>query len=221
MKKHLLASLAGTALLVAAGCSTNKEEAPKTEPVVQEQPTPEVKKEVVTKYKLGDKIQAKWKGGSYYPGTIAMVNTDGTYNINYDDGDKESNVMEANIKLPEPVAKSTTTFKAGDKVKAKWKGGSYYTGTIATVNADGTYNIDYDDGDKESNVMSANIMLLETEAKAPVTYKVGDKVKAQWQGGTVFFNGTIATVNTDGTYNIDYDDGDKESNVPASKIEKK
>ena len=53
-------------------------------------------------------------------------------------------------------------FQKGDQIRARWHGGRYwYTGTISCVNtnfgADGaitnTYNIDYDDGDKESNVI--------------------------------------------------------------------
>ena len=40
-------------------------------------------------YKLNDGILAKWgKNKQYYPGVIAKVNEDGTFDINFDDGDK-------------------------------------------------------------------------------------------------------------------------------------
>lgn len=111
-----------------------------------------------------------------------------------------------------PVAK----FPVGTKIEAKWKGGSFYKGTIAAFNADGTYAVNYDDGDKEAAVKEANIKLQEV---APVTtFKVGDKVEAHWKGGQTWWKGTIAAVNADGTYNINYDDGDKESNLPATSV---
>ena len=49
----------------------------------------------------GVQIKAKWKGKKYYPGTIAKVNSNGTYNISYDDGDKEKNVKMKFIRLPD------------------------------------------------------------------------------------------------------------------------
>ena len=65
--------------------------------------------------KLGDKpvgppfshderIEADWQGRNwYYPGRIASVNTDETYDIKYDDGDSESNVPSRRIR-PHPKA---------------------------------------------------------------------------------------------------------------------
>ena len=227
MNKQILASVLGGVLFVTAGCSTsvttstNTNTAPVATSNVNTAPV------VTTKYKVGDKVEALWKNKStFYKGTVVMVNADGTYSINYDDGDKESNVKEENMRTPVVAPVSSTTnsktapttapkYKAGDKVEALWKGSSFFKGTIALVNADGTYNINYDDGDKESNVKESNIKALSTVI---MTYKVGDKVEAQWKGGSAFFKGVIKTANTDGTYAIDYDDGDKETNVKADKI---
>ncbi|GMI29033.1 hypothetical protein TeGR_g2542, partial [Tetraparma gracilis] len=47
----------------------------------------------------GDKVEARYRGGAkFYPGKIARVNGDGTFDINYDDGDKEEDVKERLIK---------------------------------------------------------------------------------------------------------------------------
>lgn len=47
-------------------------------------------------------------------------------------------------------------IRAGDKVEARYKGKlKYYPGTATRVNADGTYDIHYNDGDHEFAVQAA------------------------------------------------------------------
>ncbi len=48
--------------------------------------------------KAGDRVMARWTNGSWYPGKISAVNADGTYNINYDDGDKSKSLPLAKVK---------------------------------------------------------------------------------------------------------------------------
>jgi len=150
MRKISIAAALITLTLMGAGCST---EAP------EQNNAPQAQAPVVTpKFALGTKVEAKWKGGSFYKGTIAAFNADGTYAVNYDDGDKEAAVKEENIKL-QAVAPAYT-YKVGEKVEAHWKGGqTWWKGAIAAVNADGTYNINFDDGDKEMNLGAASIRL--------------------------------------------------------------
>ena len=49
---------------------------------------------------------------------------------------------------------------------------------------------------------------------------VGDKVHARFKGEARTFPGTISQVHFDGppTYDVDYDDGDKETNVKAEYV---
>lgn len=152
MQKTSIAATLVALTLIGAGCSATTP--PPAAPAPQAQAPAVVAP--VAKYPVGTKIEAKWKGGSFYKGTIAAFNADGTYAVNYDDGDKESSVKESNIKLQEVVP--VLSYKVGDKVEAHWKGGqTWWKGTIATVNADGTYNINFDDGDKETNLAATSI----------------------------------------------------------------
>jgi len=42
--------------------------------------------------KIGTSVNARWKSnGDYYPGKIEQMNTDGTYDIKFDDGDERKN----------------------------------------------------------------------------------------------------------------------------------
>ena len=100
-------------------------------------------------FKEGDHVEANYRGkGRYYPGKIRRDNRDGTYDIDYDDGEKERSVKEADIKS------NPNIFRRGDKVEVNHLGlVRYYTaGKIREDRGDGTFDIDYDDGEKENRV---------------------------------------------------------------------
>jgi len=53
----------------------------------------------------GGKVEADYRGqGTYYPGTVARDRGDGTYDIDYDDGEKETGVARDLIKAQQPTA---------------------------------------------------------------------------------------------------------------------
>ena len=116
------------------------------------------------KFSIGDKVEANYRGrGKYYPGKIKYDNRDGTYDIDYDDGEKERSVKEADIKsLESGGSASANMLRRGDKVEANYRGrGKYYTGKIREDRGDGTFDIDYDDGEKETRVREELIRSLE------------------------------------------------------------
>jgi len=206
-----------------------------------------------TAIKEGDRVEAKFKGGSkYFKGTVTRVNRNGSYAIDYDDGDKEKFVRAKDVKKlagsPRASRKGSDTedepgLSKGDRVEARYKGGSkYYKGRISRVNRDGTYDIKYDDGDAEFMVRKSSIKSLErarssrspsksrnrrgdpesmSDDSSSGQHKVGDKVEARFKGGAKYYKGKIARVNSDGTYAINYDDGDREPRVKASMIKGK
>jgi hypothetical protein len=42
----------------------------------------------VTGLQVGDRVDGLWSDNRWYPGKVGAVNADGTYAINFDDGDK-------------------------------------------------------------------------------------------------------------------------------------
>ncbi|KAH8053566.1 hypothetical protein JL722_9410 [Aureococcus anophagefferens] len=69
-------------------------------------------------------------------------------------------------KSPRPGG-AAARFAVGDRVDADFnEEGEYYPGTVARVNADGTYYITYDDGDEEDKVREA---MVEPAAAEPAT----------------------------------------------------
>ena len=59
---------------------------------------------------------------------------------------------------------------------------------------------------------------FETHKSLSSSLKIGDKVESRYRDGTKWFHGSIQTVNKDGTYDILYDDGDKEKSVPEDRL---
>src|SRR6185312_15538209 len=183
--------------------------------------------------------------GKYYPGRIRRDRGDGTYDIDYDDGETESRVKEEDIRSLEAKSdhrdrsplgggrgSSRVKLSEGMKVEANYRGkGKYYPGRIRRDRGDGTYDIDYDDGESESRVKEEDIRSLEAKSdhrdRSPlgggrgssrVKLSEGMKVEANYRGKGKYYPGRIRRDRGDGTYDIDYDDGETESRVKEEDI---
>jgi hypothetical protein len=143
---------------------------------------------------------------------------------------KEPEPAVAASKEPSPVS-APAKFSVGDKVEGLYGGGSsWYEGKIGKVapgagGAPPTYTIEYADGDRETNVIEANIRLLPAKAAAPAAaaqpagpYRKGDRVQGYFEDMGAWYDGTVVEENADRTYFIRYDDGDEEPSKPASKL---
>jgi hypothetical protein len=42
------------------------------------------------RFSVGDRVLARWKGGDFFPGAVTAANADGSYVVQFDDGDLES-----------------------------------------------------------------------------------------------------------------------------------
>ncbi|CAM9561777.1 unnamed protein product, partial [Choristocarpus tenellus] len=196
----------------------------------------------------GMKVEARYKGRSrYYPGRISRVHRDGTCDIDYDDGEKERMVEPELIRVLSARSTSTgmsrmdvskgrggsEELEKGVKVEARYKGRRrYYPGKVANVHRDGRCDIDYDDGEKEHMVEPELIKVVSSQSRSPMTVRrevsedqggsellqQGMRVEARYRGRSRFYPGKVAKVHNDGTYNIDYDDGEKEYKVYSSLV---
>eukprot|EP00644_Phytophthora_capsici_P012370 jgi/Phyca11/19217/fgenesh1_pg.PHYCAscaffold_46_\ len=221
-------------------------------------------------FRLDQSVKARYKGGKkLFPGKISRVRSDGTYDIDYDDGEVETRVevgyIEADDDEKRIIQKKNAGWEVGDRVKAFYgKGKRLFPGKISKVHMNGTYDIKYDDGDSELRVEASLIEGEKEKKKAEESLKmqkhsfhvgdavkakykrgkerveedfiqpdvedqadkpkkkaleVGDTVKARYKKGKKLFDGKVARVRSDGTYDIEYDDGDVESRVGIEMIE--
>jgi hypothetical protein len=196
----------------------------------------------------GSRVEARYRGKTrHYPGRISRDRGDGTYDIDYDDGEKEQRVMAelirsleaGGVESPRAITSPRRMILQGMRVKANFKGkGQWFQGKISSENHDGTFDILFDDGDRDMGVTEANIM-TEDEIRAGGVpgggasaggrggggggggFREMDKVEAQYRGKTRFYPGIISRDRRDGTYDIDYDDGEKEQRVAEQLIRKR
>ena len=154
---------------------------------------------------VGSRVEARYKGRSkYYPGKITRVRLDGTYDIDYDYGEKESRVREDLIRAvgkrsPSPSSKRLAkgddseperegSLEVGSRVEARYKGRSkYYPGKISRVRLDGTYDIDYDDGEKEQRVA---LELIRTSDRRPLRFRRDVDADDSADSGAAFSRGS-------------------------------
>jgi hypothetical protein len=110
-------------------------------------------------------------------------------------------------------------LKKGVKVEARFGGGKlWYTGTIKKVRADDKYDIDYDDGDTEVKISGDMIRTCTVDDGAPL--KKGARIEALFGGGKSWYAGTLTAVHANKTYDVEYEDGDKELKVRRDMIRK-
>ena len=105
-------------------------------------------------------------------------------------------------------------FSVDDRVEARWKSdhGGWYRGKITKVNSDGTYAVQFDDGDFEPSEPLDWMM-------AELPLKVGDLVDGKWKrSNSAWYSGKITQLNSDGTYALAFDDGDFEPSEPLDWI---
>ncbi|OQR94592.1 hypothetical protein THRCLA_22229, partial [Thraustotheca clavata] len=164
---------------------------------------------------VGTKIEAKYKGRTFYPGKIAKVHLGGTYDIDYDDGEVEKRVNRDFIRVKESEDNNEETFDIGTEVDVKQKDKTFQSGEIIKKHSDGSYDIEYNNGKIEKRVENDRIKL---KAKKNLTYKVGDIVDAQYKGQSKYYRGKVAKVHQDGSCDINYDDGEAEKRVDPKYI---
>lgn len=107
---------------------------------------------LLTTFEEGEPVEARWKGGkNWYSAVITKTHIDGTYDIRYNDGDREIYLDREFIRSREYIFnEKKTSFEEGDFVEARWKGGQrWYNAMITRIHMDGTCDIRYNDGDRE------------------------------------------------------------------------
>merc|ERR1719271_17646 len=114
-------------------------------------------------------------------------------------------VLEEYIKAEEGSSDDERKRDDGDRGRAR-------------VRADGTFDVAYDDGEAETRVEERLIRSLEGGGRGRL--REGDKIEARYRGRSRFYPGRIARDRGDGSYDVDYDDGEKETRVLEEYIKK-
>lgn len=98
------------------------------------------------------RVEARFGGkGKFYGATLASGPHGplGTWAVQFDDGDADGAVLPAHISAPARAG----ALAVGQRVEARFGGKSkYFGGAVACDHGDGSYAVQYDDGDAEPRV---------------------------------------------------------------------
>jgi len=186
-------------------------------------------------FRVGDAVECRI-GGRWRPGKVTYVGRDGL-DVRLTNGDTERDFPLESVRRsddsPRDARRSTddreesstrrNILRDGDKVEARYRGRSkWYPGKISRDRGDGTFDIDYDDGEKETRVDKELIRLLagsdrpSSPKRDSGRLEEGAKVEGNYRARGKWYPGKISRDRFDGTYDIDYDDGEKETRVAGA-----
>lgn len=174
-----------------------------------------MEEETEREFASGSLVEALFGGGEdWFTGKVVGYNREGTYVIDYDDGDHEDTVPPSLMRLQNknkqsvPVeASMPPTQVSHNSVYARFGGGEeWFLADIVIQHPSGACDLHYHDGDVEHKV--------DAEWIRPVP-DVGDAVEGRFGGGGEWHTGKVVSATHDGFYDIDYDDGDQERSVEA------
>jgi hypothetical protein len=146
----------------------------------------------------------------WYKGTIASVNADtDTYDVEYEDGD------EMDVGLSRVCVRAYKPLEVDELVGARSEDVEYYNGRVVKVHSDGTVDVDTPALGLFERVTTENIRRFDPAKRL----KKGSRIEALFQGeGDEWYPGVLLKVNADGTYDVEYEDGDTELGVEAADI---
>lgn len=184
-----------------------------------------------TAFRVGMGVECNYLGkGRWYPGRIVVANRDLTFDVTFVDGTSEDSVEPERLRLPgsavppaTPAPAIVAPLQEGDKVEGNYRGkGTWYPGVVDRVRQDGSIDIDYDDGEREVRVAREYTRpprsAVTTSAPISVQLVEGLKVEGNYRGKGRWYSARIDRVRADGTYDLDYDDGESESRIVADRI---
>merc|ERR1712054_139739 len=191
-------------------------------------------------------VEARFGGRKkWYKATVMRENRDGTYDLKYDDGDRERSVKrdlirkldnddEKKKKKKDKKSSKEKSLEVETEVEARYRGGNkWLKGKIVKCNSNDTFQVLYDNGKKEKFVKREYIRRLDDEDDSDNsdsdssdsdsededdTISVGDHVEARFGGRKKWYKATVMRENRDGTYDLKYDNGKKEKKVKSNLI---
>ena len=197
-------------------------------------------KQIDTILSIGAEVEAKYRGSNRYcPGKILRKRFDGTFDILYDDGERELGVSKSMIRMKEKHSSSsedntkavgdndTFTLKQENAEMKTEKAGLSSSSFLTSVN-DRVHLASTTERVLESEVLSNKIDLegkdvgenvnIAADGFETPTFSIGDKVEAKFRGGRDYYRGTISAVLGSDFYSIAYDDGDYDERLSGSNI---
>lgn len=192
-----------------------------------------------SKYAVGAKVLTRVGSGvSWYPATITAVHDNRTYDLLHAGGETTSKVPEAGLRLqrravrrhsdaslasaallsprdsPEPRVSGASSEAAAEATRASTEAGS--GGDATAEAAAGAASASSSDAARAATAAGPG----EEAKREEEAYAVGDRVLALF-GGRKWYAATIAVVHPNGTYDVEYADGDEDEGLSTSSLKRR
>lgn len=140
----------------------------------------------------------------------AIVACEGTFEVEYDDGESGHGLERQCLRPFQPYA-------IDDEVQVRVEDEQdWLDGTIVGVSHDDGSNVLLDIEIEEDETILKGVATSRIRRFVPIN--VGDLILARFEDGPKWFPGIIRAVNEDGTFFVQYADGDEEQSVPLHRI---
>ena len=137
-------------------------------------------------YAVDEKVSCNFRGkGKWYGGVVNKVRDDETFDVLYEDGDKELRIPLSRMRKYD-VDLEKKEWSEGMHVEARYHGKSkYFPGTIATLHEDGTFTINYASGEVEEFVSKDLVRIVqvthEVNGESQEVFEKGDEVEGNFK----------------------------------------
>mmetsp|Transcript_31303 Transcript_31303/g.75666 ORF Transcript_31303/g.75666 Transcript_31303/m.75666 type:complete len:595 (-) Transcript_31303:15-1799(-) len=156
-------------------------------------------------FEVGQKVEAKYRGRGrrYYQGTIVRALSNGLYDVDYDDCDRDRNLPADVIRA---IPDSKTPILGRDASSPQVPAGLMDIKNIEDIEG------------QESH-QKPQIENYSNPENKSVEYAKGQAIEAKYRGrGRRWYKGTIFACYSNGTYDVQYADGDKDYTLSAQHI---
>lgn len=179
-------------------------------------------------WKEGCHVEGNYMGyGRWFKGKLTRKEPEG-WEVTYEDGEVEHDVPAARLRMvveetPEHPVQVASDLGVGSAVMADQRGkGEWLPGHVSRVHADGTVDVEYDDGSVERHVAREKVQKVEQapqvsprEGRCLVE---GSRVEVDAQGQGQWGAATITKVHDDGSMDVVYEGGEVAPRVAASQV---
>jgi hypothetical protein len=162
-------------------------------------------------FEVGEKVEARYKGKSkrYYKGEITAVHPDETYDIDYDDGDHERRLSSDFIRKLTAETQPPKEIVVSANLNGEISSESTSSPVSKAIECEPNANAQEGHDDNPLEALSTN----------PPKFTVGERVEARYKGrASKFYEGIIKAARPDGTFDVDYLDGDRDRRLSGDFI---
>ena len=100
---------------------------------------------------VGEKVECRYgRGSQFFPGRVESIGSDGTFEIVYDDGDKESGVVRRRLKQAGERQIFKLSVDEAVDAKCSSQNDEVMPGRVVRIDGENVYEVEFESGKRET-----------------------------------------------------------------------